>query len=115
MHAHTHAHTHTHTQTHTHTHSVAVETHISLHPVHCARVDVHNISLVLSEPVDWDIVSVQLIQYRPPRPWKEGEGGRGREREGSTGVSKMEVCYMYEPFMLHYQRYTGNPYYMLLL
>ena len=36
-------------------------THISLHPVHCSRVDEDQVSLVLSEPVDWDLELVQLL------------------------------------------------------
>ena len=44
-----------------------VSTHISLHPVHSARVDVDHVSLVLSEPVHWNLVPVQLIQDGPPR------------------------------------------------
>ena len=54
-------------------------THIGLYPVNCAWVDVDYVSFVLSEPVDWDLVSVELIQDGPPGAWGGREGSGGRE------------------------------------
>ena len=40
--------------------------HIGLHPVHGAWVDVDDVSLVLGEAVDWNLVLVELLQNGPP-------------------------------------------------
>ena len=60
---------------------------ICLDPVHCARVEPDQVSLVLGEPVDWYLQVVELIQDRPPRTWE-----RERKEVRKMDNSIVHVC-----------------------